>query len=83
MDPTPFFIMGTAFGTAATLLIQGYGRRKVQSAIGDNPDTQAKIEEHETVVTHLRDRIAILERIATDPSHSLDREIESLRVKAN
>lgn len=52
----------------------------------NNPDTDRKIEllsnENENLqgkITHLEERIAVLERIATDKSSRLSDEIENLR----
>ena len=81
MDPTPFFIMGSLAGTAATLLVQWYGRRKMRQATADYAPV-ALADEQIVVVAHLQDRITVLERLATE-AHStparLDREIEKLR----
>ncbi|QAY78635.1 hypothetical protein [Sphingosinicella sp. BN140058] len=45
------------------------------AARGDDPDTLRMREELKT----LRDRVAVLERIATDRENSLSRQIEELR----
>ena len=87
MPPEPAFILGLIAGTIATLLIQAYGRRKARQAIG-KPDAEARRHialldaENEArlgQIDRLHDRLATVERIVTDRSHSLDREIEQLR----
>lgn len=85
-DPTPFFIMGTLFGAGLTLLIQAYGRRKVRLAtkILTPPAHEVGILARENErqlgqILRLEDRIATLERIATDPAERAAREIEALR----
>jgi hypothetical protein len=52
----------------------GGGRRKGRAA-GEDPEA-ARLKEE---VKGLRDRIAVLERIATDKEITLEREIERLR----
>jgi hypothetical protein len=91
MPPEPAFIMGLIVGTIATLLIQAYGRRKARIA-SLAPDLDARrgvaLLDAENLrrvgqIDRLQERLANVERIVTDGSHALDREIESLRVKAN
>jgi hypothetical protein len=52
-----------------------YGDMPRQSLASDDTESQRLREE----VRALKDRIAVLERIATDSSTHLDREIEALR----
>lgn len=86
MEPTPFIIMGMMIGTAATLLIQAYGRRKVRAATRGltRPDNEVAILARENErqvgqISRLEERIATLERIATDPAERAARAIEALR----
>jgi hypothetical protein len=79
--------MGGLLGTACTLLIQWYGRRKVKAALkqeGLTPTRQTEIlvNENEAMrgqMLRLEDRLSVMERIATDASMNLGREIERLR----
>ena len=80
-------IVGGLLGTACTLLIQWYGRRKVKAALkqeGLTPTRQTEIlvNENEAMrgqMIRLEDRLSVMERIATDASMNLGREIERLR----
>jgi hypothetical protein len=60
---------------------KGYRRRR-----GEDPEAERKIhvlaDENERLtgqISRLEERIAVLERIATDPATRLEREIEQLR----
>ena len=80
-------LMGGLMGTAVTLLIQWYGRRKVKAALkqeGLTPTRQTEllVNENEAMrgqMLRLEDRLSVMERIATDSSMNLGREIERLR----
>lgn len=89
-DPTPFFIMGMMVGTLVTLLVQFYGRRKVRQAGAKAPlDIRATTlladenERQSGMILRLEERIAVMERIATDPAERVHREIERLRLEGN
>ena len=79
--------MGGLLGSACTLLIQYYGRRKVKAALkqeGLTPTRQTEIlvGENEAMrgqMLRLEDRLSVMERMATDASMNLGREIERLR----
>lgn len=90
MDESAVFFtlfMGGLMGTAFTLLIQWYGRRKVKAALkqeGLTPTRQTEllVNENEAMrgqMLRLEDRLSVMERIATDSSLNLGREIERLR----
>lgn len=78
---------GALVGAAITLTIQWYGRRKVKAALaheGLTPTRQTEllVNENETMrgqMLRLEDRLSVMERIATDSSLNLGREIERLR----
>ncbi len=80
-------IMGGLLGTACTLLIQWYGRRKVKAALkheGLTPTRQTEllVNENEAMrgqMLRLEDRLSVMERITTDANMNLGREIERLR----
>ncbi|WP_203309388.1 MULTISPECIES: hypothetical protein [Sphingomonas] len=85
MGPDHFFAM--LLGAAITLAVQWYGRRKVRQAIAA-PDVEARrdiqlldAENAQRIgqIDRLQERLATVERIVTDRSHMLDREIERLR----
>ena len=89
MDDGTFFtlMMGFLIGMGATLLIQAYGRRKVRLATkGVSTDATRSVallaneNEHQgQMIVRLEDRIAVLERINTDPAERTARAIEALR----
>jgi len=89
MDDGTFFIlvMGFLMGMGGTLLIQAYGRRKVRLATkGVTTDATRSVallaneNEHQgQMIVRLEDRIAVLERINTDPAERTARAIEALR----
>ena len=80
-------LLGGMMGATVTLLIQFYGRRKVKAAMkqeGLTPSRQTEIlvGENEAMrgqMLRLEDRLSVMERIATDSSMNLGREIERLR----
>ena len=61
--------------TVGQILRARYKTSGTQLRLADDPDAQRMRDEIKT----LRDRVAVLERIATDKEHSLEREIELLR----
>lgn len=80
-------LLGGVMGVAVTLMIQWYGRRKVKAALkqeGLTPTRQTEllINENEAMrgqMLRLEDRLSVMERIATDSTLNLGREIERLR----
>jgi hypothetical protein len=80
-------LLGGVMGMAVTLMIQWYGRRKVKAAMkqeGLTPTRQTEllVNENEAMrgqMLRLEDRLSVMERIATDTSLNLGREIERLR----
>jgi hypothetical protein len=89
MDDGIFFtlIMGFLMGMGVTLMIQAYGRRKVRLATkglttdsGRSVALLANENEHQgQMIVRLEERIAVLERINTDPAERTARAIEALR----
>ncbi len=81
MNPFEMVVAIVAIGAIASVLRAKYGvvrRGKGEEYVGrpqPDPEAQALREE----IRQLKSRVATLERIATDSSQSLDREIESLR----
>ena len=79
--------LGGMIGCVITLMIQWYGRRKVKAALkqeGLTPTRQTEllVNENEAMrgqMLRLEDRLSVMERIATDSSLNLGREIERLR----
>ncbi|MBK9431624.1 MAG: hypothetical protein IPN50_04130 [Sphingomonadales bacterium] len=80
-------LLGGMMGAAVTMMIQWYGRRKVKAALkqeGLTPTRQTEllVNENEAMrgqMLRLEDRLSVMERIATDSSMNLGREIERLR----
>lgn len=95
MDGAEFFftlLLGMFVGTVMTLLIQRYGRRKVEKALGeftggpaikgDERNIQLLTSENERQqgqLLRLEERLHVLERIATDSPKRLADTIDSLR----
>jgi hypothetical protein len=90
MDDGIFFtlIMGFLMGMAVTLMIQAYGRRKVRAAIKQDTGVDpvrsvallASENEHQgQMIIRLEERLAVLERITTDPAERTARAIDALR----
>lgn len=81
MNPFEMVVAIVAIGAIASVLRAKFGvvrRWKGEELVarpGPDPEAQALRED----IRQLKARIATLERIATDGSNSLDREIESLR----
>lgn len=79
--------LGSMLGAAITLTIQWYGRRKVRAALkqdglAPSRQTELLVNENEAMrgqMLRLEDRLSVMERIATDSSLNLGREIERLR----
>jgi hypothetical protein len=59
----------------AGVLRAKYNHKNSQVSLADDPDAIRMRDEIKT----LRDRVAVLERIATDKPHALEHEIERLR----
>lgn len=87
MPPEPAFIFGLIFGVIATLLVQAFGRRKARQAIASF-DQQSRRDltllgsenaRQTGQIDRLQERIAVLERITTDPAARTAREIDALR----
>jgi hypothetical protein len=90
MDHDMFFslIMGFLMGMGVTLVIQAYGRRKVRAALKQDTNVDpvrsvallANENEHQgQMIVRLEERLAVLERINTDPAERTARAIEALR----
>ncbi len=92
---SPFFVIAIIAISTGGWLINNWLRARHGYALEDewggktgpsSPDTERKIElltnENENLtgkISHLEERIAVLERIATDSSSRLSEEIENLR----
>jgi hypothetical protein len=82
----PFFLLGMMLGAIVTLLVQAYGRKKARLAAADTVPAGRAIEllsseneQQQGLIGRLEERIAVLERIATDPAERTHRAIELLR----
>ena len=78
-DPEGIFTAGLLLGILGTLLIQWYGRRRAAKAAVEATGNSQDKEEHEAEIKRLQDRIAVMERITTDPGVRTAQEIEELR----
>ncbi len=80
-------ILGMMIGSALTVLVQLYGRRKAREAIKRTDlDASRQVElltrlgdSQVAQIDRLQERLAVLERLAVDPAHRTAREIELLR----
>jgi hypothetical protein len=73
--PFPMIVMIVAIVMIASILKSRYAAMHRRESLADDPDALRMKEELKT----LRDRVAVLERIATDKEITLEREIERLR----
>ena len=82
MDPDFTFLMGMPVGVLIIgfilLFFRGRRKRKVVGA-GREAGLEAKNGRRVREVEELRERLAVLERIATDPATRTANEIEKLR----
>ena len=78
-DPEGIFTAGLLLGIFGTLLVQWYGRRRAAKAAKDAANLSQDKESHDSEIKRLRDRIAVMERITTDPGVRTAQEIEELR----
>ena len=82
MNPFEMVVLIVAIVTIGGVIRAKYGHhrhgRSDQPFPAEDPDTLRLREE----VKALKDRVAVLERLATDNTSALDREIERLRDKA-
>jgi len=78
MNPFEMVVLIVAIAAVASILRTKYrvgsGRGGNDSALEDRDSARMREE-----IKQLKDRIAVLERLATDDTSSLDREIEKLR----
>ncbi len=57
----------------------GVGRRCNDRAVGRYDQSNPEADRLRAEVTQLKDRVAVLERLATDSTSALDREFEKLK----
>ena len=83
MEPAPFLVSGFLVGMITTLLVQAYGRRKARQAeariIASQPPVEIEADRSQQHVERLAQRVAVLERIATEQPRMLADQIEALR----
>jgi hypothetical protein len=80
MGPFEMVVAIVAITAIASIVRAKYGvvrRDKGEAFIGRGPDPEA--ERLRAEVKALKDRVAVLERLATDGSSALEREFEKLR----
>jgi len=78
-ENTALFIVIMTGILAAAALIAMWIRRRQPAAATENGQAARQIEALSKENSRLHDRIAVLERIATDPSERTARAIEQLR----
>ena len=88
MEPEPAFIMGMVLGWLVTLFVQAFARRKVRHALKTVPNVDANrtvallVQDNDrqaAQIDRLQERLAVIERITTDPTERTARAIEALR----
>lgn len=87
MPPEVAFMFGLMLATFATLTIQWFGRRKARQAVAAiDHGAQRNItllssenERQSGQIDRLQERLAVLERITTDPAERTARAIDALR----
>ena len=80
MDPFQMVVAIVGFTAVASVVRAKYGvvrRHKGEEFIQRGPDPEA--ERLRAEVKALKDRVAVLERLATDSSTALEREFEKLK----
>ncbi|MEM8919578.1 MAG: hypothetical protein AAGE37_12050 [Pseudomonadota bacterium] len=85
-DPEAIFTLGLLLGIVGTLFVQWFGRRKAKKAveaITQNRQATQDMESHDADIKRLQERLAVMERIATDPGVKTAQQIEQLREEAN
>lgn len=68
-----------AMVVAIVWLVQDGKNKRAQMIAGGSRDDQATIGQMQQQIDRLTDRVAVLERLATDDDRRLSREIDSLR----
>lgn len=77
MNPFEMVVLIVGIVVAGRVLVSRYTR----SGTPDTPTSPSpvEVEELRAEIRRLKDRVAVLERLATDDTARLDREIEKLR----
>jgi hypothetical protein len=75
MNPFEMVVLIVAIVMITSVIRAKYHARGAQARLADDPDAARMRDE----LKILRDRVAVLERIATDKNHLLEDEIERLR----
>lgn len=85
-DPEGIFTAGLLLGILGTLFVQWFGRRKARKAVEAATEEQLSTQDrksHDEDIKRLQERLAVMERIATDPGVTTAQQIEQLREEAN
>lgn len=75
MNPFEMVVLIVLIVTFGQVLRSRLSGKNKQLRLADDPDAQRMREE----IKVLKDRVAVLERIATDKNHLLEQEFERLR----
>lgn len=84
MNPFEMVVMIVAITAIASVIRARYGvvnRDKGEHFVGRPGEASAETEALRHEVRQLKERVAVLERLATDNTSALDREFEKLRQK--
>jgi len=77
MNPFEMVVLIVAIVVAGRVLVSRYARTGAADMTASSSPAEA--EELRAEIRRLKDRVAVLERLATDDTARLDREIEKLR----
>jgi hypothetical protein len=79
MDRYTMVVLIVLIVMTATVLRARYSSRRSGTPDGTPLPNAAEVQRMENEMRGLKERVAVLERIATDRNHSLEHEIERLR----
>ena len=82
MNPFEMVVMIVAITAIASVVRARYGvvnRHKGEMFVGRPGESNAETEALRNEVRQLKERVAVLERLATDSTSALDREFEKLK----
>ncbi|WP_414902996.1 hypothetical protein ACMT1E_06995 [Sphingomonas flavalba] len=82
MNPFEMVVLIVAITAVASVLRARYGIGRSRGGRQDIAVPDAEASRMRDEIRALKDRVAVLERLATDDNNSLEREIERLRDKA-
>lgn len=78
MNPFEMVVLIVAIVVAGRVIATRYGRASAPGGLASS-SSPAEVEELRAEIRRLKDRVAVLERLATDDTTRLEQEIEKLR----